>query len=196
MDINRGDKFEYMVAMNSASLGLQQYRKDHLKPDDPRQKEVYKTGDYSTNPIKTNKGRTILVQHNVSSPRPYDRINLIQGTKGIFRDYPSRVFIDGQEGGHKWQDTTAFKDKFEHDLWRKEGEAARKLGGHGGMDYIMCYRLAECMTKGIALTSTYDAAAWSAPGPLSEISNAKGSMPIKFPDFTRGQWQKNRLSIP
>jgi len=61
----------------------------------------------------------------------------------------------------------------------------------------MCYRLAECMTKGIAPDiDVYDAAAWSAPGPLSEISNAKGSMPIKFPDFTRGQWQKNRLSIP
>lgn len=197
MDINRGDKFEYMVAMNSASLGLQQYRKDHLKPDDPRQKEIYKTGDYSTNLIKTNKGRTILVQHNVSTPRPYDRINLIQGTKGIFRDYPSRIFIDGQDGGHKWQPIDAFKEQFEHDLWKKEGEAARKLGGHGGMDYIMCYRLAECMTKGIAPDiDVYDAAAWSAPGPLSEISNAKGSMPVKFPDFTRGVWQKHRISIP
>ncbi len=197
MDINRGDKFEYMVAMASASLGLQEYRKSNLKADDPRQSEVYKTGDYNTNLIKTAKGRTIMVQHNVSTPRPYDRINLVQGTKGIFRDYPSRVFIDGQKGGHQWQTTDAFKEKYEHDLWRKEGEAARKLGGHGGMDYIMCYRLIECMTRGIAPDiDVYDAAAWSAPGPISEISVAKGSMPVKFPDFTRGLWQQARKSIP
>ena len=67
--------------------------------EDPRQKEVYRCGDYNTAIIKTAKGRTIMLQHNVSTPRPYDRINLIQGTKGIFRDYPSRVFIEGQEGG-------------------------------------------------------------------------------------------------
>ena len=87
--------------------------------------------------------------------------------------------------------------QYEHPFIKEIGEKAKKVGGHGGMDYIMCYRLAECMTKGIAPDiDVYDAAAWSAPGPLSEISNAKGSMPIKFPDFTRGQWQKNRLSIP
>ncbi len=197
MEINRGDKFEYMVAMSSGSPGLYEYRDAHLTKDDPRQKEVYKCGDYNTNLIKTNKGRTILLQHNVTSPRPYDRINLIQGTKGIFRDYPSRIYIETDKPDHKWKELAAFKEKYEHQLWRTVGEQARKLGGHGGMDYLMCYRLIQCMREGLVPDmDVYDAAAWSVPGPLSEISAAKGSMPIKFPDFTRGGWQQPRTSIP
>ena len=197
MDINRGDRFDHMVAMSSSSLGLQEYRKEKLAADDPRQKEVYKCGDYNTNLIKTAKGRTILVQHNVSTPRPYDRINLVQGTKGIFRDYPSRIYIEKDKGGHQWQPIDAYKAKYEHQLWREVGEQARKLGGHGGMDYLMCWRLVQCMREGLVPDmDVYDAAAWSAPGPLSEISVAKGSMPIKFPDFTRGKWTEARASIP
>src|SRR6185436_15367410 len=69
MNINRGDKFEYMVAMSSGSWGLQEYRKTNLAADDPRQQEIYKCGDYNTTLIKTNKGRSLLVQHNVSTPR-------------------------------------------------------------------------------------------------------------------------------
>jgi predicted dehydrogenase len=197
MNINRGDKFEYMVAMSSGSLGLQEYRKEKLEANDPRQKEVYTCGDYNTNMIKTNKGRSIMLQHNVSSPRPYDRINLIQGTKGVFRDYPSRIYIEKDKGNHQWQPVDAYKEKYEHNLWRVVGEQARKLGGHGGMDYIMCWRLVQCMREGLVPDmDVYDAAAWSSPGPLSEISVAKGSMPIKFPDFTRGKWTEARTSIP
>ena len=197
MGINRGDKFEYLVAMSSGHWGLEAYRKEHLAADDPRQREVYKAGDYNTSLVKTAKGRSIMLQHNVSTPRPYDRINLIQGTKGIFRDYPSRLFFDGQEGGHAWQTTDKFKAKYEHELWRKEGERARQLGGHGGMDYLMCYRLVECMRLGLVPDmDVYDAAAWSVPGPLSEISVAKGSVPVKFPDFTRGHWRQERTSVP
>ena len=197
MNINRGDKFDFLVAMSSQHLGLEAYREEKLAKDDPRRKEVYKCGDYNTSMVKTARGKTIMLQHNVSTPRPYDRINLIQGTKGIFRDYPSRIFLDGQEGGHRWQDTEKLKAKWEHDLWRKEGETARKLGGHGGMDYLMCFRLVECMKNGLVPDmDVYDAASWSAPGPLSEISVAKGSQPIKFPDFTRGRWTEARSSVP
>ncbi len=197
MSINRGDKFDYLVAMSSGHWGLEAYRKEHLAAEDPRQKEVYKCGDYNTSLIKTAKGRSIMLQHNVSTPRPYDRINLIQGTKGIFRDYPSRVFIDGQEGEHTWQNTDKFKARYEHELWRKEGETARRLGGHGGMDYLMCYRLVECMRQGLVPDmDVYDAAAWSVPGPLSEISVTKGSSPVKVPDFTRGRWMQERRSVP
>jgi predicted dehydrogenase len=193
MNINRGDKFDYMVAMSSPHLGLEAYRQEHVAKGDPKWREVYKCGDYNTAMIKTAKGRTIMLQHNVSTPRPYDRINLIQGTKGIFRDYPPRIFIDGQEGGHNWATTDRYREKFEHPLWKKEGETARKLGGHGGMDYLMCYRLIECMREGLAPDmDVYDAAAWSVPGPLSELSVARGSAPVRFPDFTRGRWKEAR----
>jgi hypothetical protein len=193
MDINRGDRFDQIVSMSSTHLGLESYRKDHVPAGDPKWKEIYKTGDYNTSIIKTARGRTIMLQHNVSTPRPYDRINLIQGTKGIFRDYPPRIFLEGQEGGHTWGALDKYKDKYESPLWKNQGEMARKLGGHGGMDYLMCYRLVQCMREGLEPDiDVYDAAAWSAPGPLSQMSVAKGSMPVKFPDFTGGMWQKAR----
>jgi predicted dehydrogenase len=196
MDINRGDRFDYIVSMSSAHLGLESYRKEHVAAGDPKWKEIYRTGDYNTSIIKTAKGRTIMLQHNVSTPRPYDRINLIQGTKGIFRDYPPRIFIDGQEGGHNFTTLDKYKEKYESSLWKKQGEMARKLGGHGGMDYLMCYRLIQCMREGLEPDiDVYDAAAWSVPGPLSQVSVAKGSVPVKFPDFTRGRWDSKRTTL-
>ena len=196
MEVNRGDKLDYMVAMSSPHLGLEEYRKTNLAKDDPRQKEVYRCGDYNTGMIKTARGRTIMLQHNVTTPRPYDRINLIQGSKGIFRDYPPRIFLDGQQGGHNWTTLERHKERFEHKLWKEVGEMARKKGGHGGMDFIMCYRLVQCLREGLEPDmDVYDAAAWSVPGPLSEMSVAKGSAPIKFPDFTRGRWQERRAII-
>lgn len=196
MDINRGDRFDHLVSMSSTHLGLESYRKEHVPAGDPKWKEIYRTGDYNTSVIKTGRGRTIMLQHNVSTPRPYDRINLIQGTKGIFRDYPPRIFIDGQEGGHEWTTLDPYKEKYESSLWKNQGEMARKLGGHGGMDYLMCYRLVQCMREGLEPDiDVYDAAAWSAPGPLSQISVAKGSVPVRFPDFTRGLWGRKRDTL-
>ena len=147
----------------------------------------------NTSMIKTSKGRTIMLQHTVSTPRTYDRINLISGTKGVFRDYPPRLYLDGQEGGEKWTNLDKHRAQYEHPLWKNIGELARKRGGHGGMDFIMVYRLMQCMHEGLAPDmNVYDAAAVSAPGPLSEMSVAQGSAPVKFPDFTRGKWKAPR----
>jgi hypothetical protein len=142
MDVNRGDRFDTLVSMSSISAGLQQYRKDKLKPEDPRQKESYKEGDFNVSLIRTVKGRVIELEHNVSSPQPYDRINLIAGTKGIFRDYPPRIYFDGAKRD-EFTALDAYKAKYEHPLWTRMGEIAKNLGGHGGMDFIMAYRLIE-----------------------------------------------------
>ena len=104
MDINRGDRFEYLVSMSSPALSLAAYRKEHLRPDDPRQKEVYRCGDLNASLIHTAKGRVITLEHNVSTPQPYDRINLIAGTKGIFRDYPPRIYRGRLRQGRIWAD--------------------------------------------------------------------------------------------
>lgn len=190
---NRGDRFDYLVSMSSPSLGLQAFQKEHIKADDPKSKETYKCGDQNNSLIRTAKGRMITLEHNVSEPHPYDRINLIAGTKGIFRDYPERIYIDGQKEGEQFLSLDGFRKTHEHPLWSEQGDRARKSGGHGGMDYIMCWRLIECMREGVAPDfDVYDAAAWSAPSPLSEISVAKGSAPVKFPDFTRGNWKTYR----
>ena len=192
MDINRGDRFAYLVSVSSPALSLKAYRDGHLSEDDPRRKETYRCGDLNTSLIKTSKGRVITLEHNVSSPQPYDRINLIAGTKGIFRDYPPRIFVDGAEK-HAWGSIDPYKAKYEHPLWTRQGEIARKLGGHGGMDFLQAYRLIQCMQQGtVPDMDVYDAAAWSAPAPLSEMSVAKGSAPVEFPDFTGGRWKQAR----
>ncbi|HEV2400978.1 MAG TPA: Gfo/Idh/MocA family oxidoreductase [Candidatus Sulfotelmatobacter sp.] len=189
MDIHRGDRFDYMVSVSSPEASLSAYVKGRFPDGDPKRAEKYICGDMNTSIIKTVKGRTILVQHDVVNPRPYSRLNMIQGTKGIFADYPPRIFMDGQKD-EEWQKIDSFQEKYEHPLWKNNGEMARKTGGHGGMDYIMNFRLMDCLKRGLVPDiDVYDAAAWSAPTPLSEASVAANGLPQKFPDFTRDHWQ-------
>jgi hypothetical protein len=193
MGINRGDRFDFMVSVSSAQKGLEQYRDAHFPEGDPKRKEKYIEGDMNTTVIKTALGRTIMLQHDVVNARPYDRINLISGTKGIFRDYPPRIYLDGQAGDEQFTSIDSYKEKYEHPLWKKSGELARKLGGHGGMDFVMVYRLVECMRNGLPPDiDVYDAAAWSSPVELSIESVVLSSSPVKFADFTRGRWKEKR----
>jgi glycosyl hydrolase family 109/GFO/IDH/MocA oxidoreductase family protein len=188
MDIHRGDRFDYMVSVSSSEASLSEYVKVNFPDGDPKRAEKYICGDMNTSIIKTQRGRTILLQHDVVNPRPYSRLNSISGTKGMFADYPPRVFVDGPKK-EDWETIDAFRDKYEHPLWKITGELARKMGGHGGMDYIMNYRLMDCLKRGLVPDiKVYDAAAWSAPTPLSETSVAQNGAPQKFPDFTRGKW--------
>lgn len=194
MGIQRGDRFDYIVSMSTPQRGLDAYRKAHLEKSDPRWAEHYVTGDMNTSLIKTANGLTITLKHDVSNPHPYDRINAIAGTKGVFADYPPRIYFDGQTGGEEWSSIDGYK-QYQHPLWKEEGAIAQKLGGHGGMDYIMLYRLLQCMREGLVPDmDVYDAAIWSAPGPLSCQSAARGSTPEKFPDFTRGHWKERTAS--
>lgn len=189
MDVHRGDRFDYMVSVSSAEASLSAYVKSKFPEGDPKRAEKYICGDMNTSIIRTVKGRSILLQHDVVNPRPYSRLNLIQGIKGIFADYPARVFVDGQKD-EDWQTLDEFKEKYEHPLWKNNGEMARKTGGHGGMDYVMNFRLMDCLKRGLPPDiDVYDAAAWSAPTPLSETSVAQNGASQKFPDFTRGHWE-------
>jgi predicted dehydrogenase len=195
MGINRGDRFDYLVSMSTPAKGLAAYRTGHVPQGDPKWSEHYIDGDMNTSLIKTANGLTINLQHDVSNPHPYDRLNTIAGTKGVFKDYPPRIYFDGQPGGEEYGSIEQYKEQYENPLWKKQGEIARKLGGHGGMDFIECYRLTECLRRGsVPDLDVYDAAAWSAPGPLSSASLAHGSAPMKFPDFTRGRWRERKGS--
>jgi predicted dehydrogenase len=192
MGIHQGDRFDHIVSMSSPEAGLTEYRKQRVPAGDPKWQEKYDCGDVNTSLIKTARGRTIMLQHCVANPRVYDRINLIAGTKGIFRDYPARLYLDGQPGGEKWTGLKGQQERFEHPLWKKLKKVARK-SGHGGMDYVMSWRLMQCLREGLPPDmDVYDGAAWSVPAPLSEQSVAKGSAPIAFPDFTRGGWNTAR----
>ncbi len=194
MGVQRGDRFGYIVSMSSPQRGLDKWRKDHLETGDPRWAERYVTGDMNTSLIKTEKGLTITVKHAVSTPHPYDRINLIAGTKGLFQDYPPRIYFDGMNKDEEFGTIDAYK-QYQHPLWEKQGEIAKKVGGHGGMDFIMLYRLLECVREGLPPdTDVYDCASWSAVAPLSVSSVSQGSAPVEFPDFTRGKWRERAVS--
>ena len=193
LDVHAGDRFDYLVSVSSLERGLSLHREATV-PDnsDPKWNEQYICGDMNTSILRTAKGKTVMLQHDVSNARPYSRHNRVMGTKGTFEDYPPRIYVDGTTGGEKFSPIDDWKAKFEHPLWTKLGDKARS-GGHGGMDYVMAYRLIECMREGLAPDyDVYDAAAWSAPFPLSEMSVVKGGAPMKFPDFTRGEWSKPR----
>jgi predicted dehydrogenase len=193
LDVHAGDRFDYLVSVSGPERGLSLHREETVKDkSDPKWSEKYICGDLNSSIIKTAKGKTILLQHDVSNARPYTRHNRVMGTKGTFEDYPPRIYIEGPGVPERWGPIDEWKTKFEHPLWTKLAAQASS-GGHGGMDFVMAYRLIECMHEGLAPDyDVYDAAAWSAPFPLTEMSVAKGSMPMKFPDFTRGEWSKAR----
>jgi len=194
MGINRGDRFAYMVSMSTPQRGLDEYRKTHLEASDPRMAEKYINGDLNTSLIKTANGLTITLKHDTVNPHPYDRINVIGGTKGVFADYPPRIYLEGQKGDEAWATIDSFKDEYENALWKKEGEIARKLGGHGGMDFFVLQAFIESVKQQIPTPlDVYDAAAWSSITPLSEMSIELGNQTVEMPDFTSGQWM-NRVN--
>ncbi len=194
MNIDRGeDAFSYLVSMSSPALGRQAYAKKNFPEGHLRNKAKYACGDINTTLIKTVMGRSIMVQHDTTTPRPYNRLNLIQGTGGTFAGFPSRIHIEGRTDGHKWDDKAGLQpyyDEFDHPLWKRMGEEAKKAGGHGGMDFVMLWRMIYCLRNGKPLDqNVYEGCSWSVVSPLSEQSVKNHGAPAKFPDFTRGRWQ-------
>lgn len=189
MDINRGDRFDYMVSMSGPSRGLQEWAREHYPEGAPERREQYALGDVNISLIRTALGRTITVVHDTNLPRPYSRIHLVQGTKGLFQGYPNRVYVEGTSQSHRWDTYEQWRAQYDHPLWVQMEERAAGAG-HGGMDYIEDYRLIKCLREGLPTDmDVYDAAALSAVTPLSEWSVANRSRPIDVPDFTRGRWQ-------
>jgi predicted dehydrogenase len=198
MGINRGDRFDYLSSISSPAVGRAAFAKSHYPADHPWNKIArWNCGDICTTIIKTARGRSIMVQWDETSPRPYTRLNLIQGSRGTFAGYPSRLAIEGiTPTTHEWVEgdkLEPYLTKYEHPLWKKMGEMATKGGGHGGMDWLMLWRMISCLRQGEPLDQdVYDAAAWSAVGPLSEKSIANRSQSVDVPDFTRGRWKTTK----
>jgi len=191
MNVNRGDRFDYLVSMSSVSRGLNLYAAEHFGPGDERALRKYALGDVNVSLIRTVKGRTIYLVHDCDLPRPYSRINLVQGTGGIFSGYPDRIHIEGKSPGHQWEPIDKYRKEYDHPLWKELSDASRGAG-HGGMDFIEDYRLIQCLREGIPLDmDVYDAAAWSVVSEMTERSVANRSRSIDFPDFTRGRWKTN-----
>jgi hypothetical protein len=199
LGVGRGDQFKFLVSMSSPEKGLTKYRDAHNPNAGLHAAEKYVCGDMNTSLIKTELGRTVMLQHDVVSPRPYSRINALMGTGATFFDYPPRLAINEPKdyqlespGSHEWlneADLAKMRKQFTHPLWRKLEELARG-GGHGGMDFVMNWRHLDCIRSGQTPDSAvYDAAAWSSILEISSRSVATGSQPVEIPDFSRGLWK-------
>jgi len=190
MNINRGDRFDYLVSMSSPSRGLNVYCAEKFGPDSPQARQKYACGDINLSLIKTYNGLTIYLVHDCNNPRPYSRINMIQGTKGLFMDYPPRIHIEGRTEGHDWEEKLdKYYAEFDHPLYKRMVDKS-KGAGHGGMDFIEDYRLIQCLRTGQPMDQdVYDAASWSVVTSLTERSVANRSQTVDFPDFTRGAWK-------
>ncbi len=193
LNIHRGDKMDFLISVSSNQFGMTAYAKEKFGEDSDYAKRDYKKGDMNTTIIKTNKGKTMMIQHDVTSPRPYSRIHMVSGTKGFAQKWPRRG-IALEPDGHSYlsdDDLQALLTEYEHPIVTEVGQKAKEVGGHGGMDFIMDYRLIYCLRNGLPLDQdVYDAAEWSAIIELSQISVANNGMPVEIPDFTRGAWNK------
>jgi len=195
LNINRGDRMEYLTSTQSADFQLGNTA-DSLAASDPFYREFsgkkYR-GNMNITTIRTVKGKTIMVQHDVTSPRPYSRIHLISGTEGMAQKWPGPK--EWVAKGHEWlgdEEIAALHEKYTPEIIKHVGDMARKVGGHGGMDFMMDWRLIDCLRNGLPLDQdVYDAALWSSIAPLSEISVANRSNSVDVPDFTCGSWKTN-----
>lgn len=203
LDIHRGDKMNYLVAMDGKPVSIPNYLRE------VRGEEVvdFKNGQNTMTMIKTEKGKTIHIQHDVASPRPYSRMYQLTGTKGFANKYPIQGYaLQGSEldsdvapnhenlNAHSFvpeEVKKALMEKYKHPIHIELEERAKQVGGHGGMDFIMDYRLIYCLQNGLPLDmDVYDLAEWCCLAPLTALSLENNSAPVIIPDFTRGGWDK------
>jgi len=193
MNIHRGDKMNFLVSLSTNQFGLTESSKEKYKTGSPQANQDYKMGDMNVSLIRTEKGKLIMVQHDVTSPRPYSRIHLLSGTKGYAQKWPveQMALKPNAHDPMPKADMDSLLALYEHPFSKEIGEKARKVGGHGGMDFIMDYRLIYCLQNGLPLDmDVYDAAEWSCLVDLCEKSVLNNGTPVEIPDFTRGAWNK------
>lgn len=196
MNINRGDKMDYMTSMSSNDFMMEALAEKLAATGDPYYKQFagkHYRGNMNTSVVKTNKGKTIMIQHDVSTPRPYSRIHTLSGTKGFAQKYPEPGKI---AFGHEFLDASRIKEleeKYTPQVVSHVSDVAKVIGGHGGMDFIMDWRMIDCLRNGLPVDiDVYDLALWSAITPLSSWSVAHRSNSIDVPDFTGGSWKQNK----
>lgn len=195
LNINRGDRMDYLVSTSTNDFMMAERAKELAAKDSFYKQFEGKSyrGNMNTTTIRTVNGKTMMVQHDVTSPRPYSRIHLVSGTKATALKYPEPGRIsNSHEGWLNEEEFKALEEKYAPPIVKKVGELAKQIGGHGGMDFLMDWRLIDCLRNGLPLDiDVYDAAAWSSIAPLSEKSVGNRSNSVDVPDFTKGSWKTN-----
>jgi predicted dehydrogenase len=190
------DNFKSIVSFSTPAMGRKKFANKNFSENHKWNELNYQNGDLNTSVIKTHLGRTIMVQWDETSPRPYTRLNLVQGTKGILAGGPTRAAFEGgfedfTDGSNQWIKDDGIKrlyEKYDHPLYKRLNNKT-KDSGHGGMDGIMMYRIVECLQRGIPLDQNlYEGCSWSSLIELTSNSVNNNGEPQQFPDFTRGNW--------
>ncbi|NNF05051.1 MAG: Gfo/Idh/MocA family oxidoreductase [Rhodothermales bacterium] len=192
LDINRGNRFISMTSSATKSRGLHKYIVDQAGEDHPNADVRFKLGDIVTSTIQTQNGETIIVKHDTNNPRPYSLGFRVQGTEGLWMDLNESLHIQGVSPRHQWEDAAPYLEEYDHPLWKRYEDRAAGAG-HDDMDFFVDHAFVESIKRAQpAPMDAYDAAAWSAITPLSEISIAAGGALVHFPDFTRGRWMTRK----
>jgi hypothetical protein len=193
MNINRGDRFVSLVSISTPAKGLKQYAAEKLGSDHQLARREYAQGDINTTLLKTANGLTVTLYYNILSPRPYDLILRLQGTKGIYLGTNNSVGLDqAGKSSDQWESFEPYQQRYAHPLWQALAAEAVKSGGHEGAEYLMFHDFFQAVrTKAPAPQDVFDAATWSAVVPLSVESVTHHGKPVDFPDFTRGKWRTN-----
>jgi predicted dehydrogenase len=188
LDINRGDRFDFMVSMSSRSLGLNHYAAQMLGEDHPVANLKFKLGDVNTSLIRTHKGITVTLYYDPQTPRPIDFIWRAQGTKGIHSGTLDSVHFEDRSPEGQWESNDKYRPDYDHPSWKKHGDVAL-THGHGGSDYLVLLDFVKAIRNRTDFPiDVYDSVTWSIITELSERSVNNRSRPVDFPDFTRGQW--------
>ena len=192
LNINRGNRMVSLVSMSSKARGLNEFLKREKGDDYDMTGYPWAEGDIVTTMIRCSGGETMLLTHDTTLPRYYSRFGSVRGTRGMWMEDGSKIFLDGSSDdpsyAHAPQDFAPYYEKYKHPLW-KQFEQEGVKGGHGGMDWLVLRAWVESMLAGtVCPTDVYDAAAWMAVTVLSEQSIAQGSSVVAFPDFTNGKW--------
>ena len=194
-DILRGDTLSHLVSMSSKEASLSEALANADEADLQEMSQRVKCGDVNTTLIGTASGKSIMLQFDTHSGRPYSRLDKVVGSKATHYGYPSRLYVDhGPSWGHSWLDeaeTAEMRDRYAHPLWTKlQALAADHKQGHGGMDFVMMFRLIRCLNQGLPLDmNVYDGVLWSLTGILGEESVSRGSFRVNIPDLTGGKWR-------
>jgi hypothetical protein len=185
---------EYLSSVSTNDF-LMEKRAEELAASDPFYQEFTKKnyrGNLNTSIVRTSLGKSIMIQHDVSSTQPYSRIHLVKGTKGMAVKYPNPLIALGESWSTE-DEMKLLQEEHTPEIIKRVGEMAKQVGGHGGMDFIMDWRLIDCLRNGLPLDQdVYDGASWSSIAPLSEWSVANRSQSIDVPDYTGGSWKTNK----
>lgn len=188
-NINRGNRFERLTSYASKARGLSDYIA-RTAPEHKNAKTTFKLGDVVQTQIACANGETILLTHDTSLPRPYSLGFRVQGTKGVWMDVNKSIYIEDEaQKPHAWESAEPWLARYDHPLWKKYGPSAEE-SGHGGMDFFVIHAFIEALKRREPMPiDIYDALAWSAITPLSEMSIADSNKTLDFPDFTDGKWR-------